>query len=226
MVDLTTEQEKEFEERKRLYERHRDDLSKRQISNAENLDKSILTYSGTGLALSLGFLKDFIPIAKAEIAWALYASWVFFTLAMVLVVISYVVSLKVIGLQLDRAERYYLSSNEDALTERGKWDSTADHMNNWMSAAAFVLAIVLTILFVSANLKGATMSDKKVSPTIAQDGISGMQMQKVTPPAPTVQKGITGGPMQPASSGQPSSPSSQQPQSQPQQGGNSSQTKP
>src|SRR3569832_1908841 len=70
---------KDSEERKRLYERHREELSKRQISNAENLDKSILTYSAAGLALSLGFLKDFIPISQAKYAWMLYGSLAGFT---------------------------------------------------------------------------------------------------------------------------------------------------
>jgi hypothetical protein len=36
-------------------ERTRDDLSKRQLSNAEKFDKSVLTYSGAGPALSSGF---------------------------------------------------------------------------------------------------------------------------------------------------------------------------
>jgi hypothetical protein len=84
--------ENDAKERTRVYERTRDDLSKRQLSNAENLDKSVLTYSGAGLALSLGFLKDFIPIREAKLPWALYGSWIAFTAAMVLVVLSYVFS--------------------------------------------------------------------------------------------------------------------------------------
>jgi hypothetical protein len=194
--DEAQEKESEFAERKRLYERHRDDLSKREISNAENLDKSILTYSGAGLALSLGFLKDFIPIANAKLAWALYGSWGFFTLAMVLVIVSYVVSLKVIRLQLDRAERYYLSSVDSAFDECGRWDYCADHLNQWMSAAAFVVAIIFTTLFVSVNLKGANMPDKKITHSIAQDGLSGMPMQKVVSQGGNLQKGLTGQPMQ------------------------------
>lgn len=67
MCEDVSELAEDAAERQRLYERHRDDLSKRQISNAENLDKSILTYSGAGLALSLGFLKDFIPISGFQL---------------------------------------------------------------------------------------------------------------------------------------------------------------
>ncbi|HEM7873903.1 TPA: hypothetical protein U2L31_000216 [Burkholderia contaminans] len=214
-------------ERTRLYERYRDDLSKREISNAENHDKSILTYSAAGLGLSLGLLKDFIPIVKAQYSWALYGSWILFCLAIISVIASYPLSQKVIQLQINRAERYYLHNIEAALSERTRLELWTDTLNRWVSPPLFILAILSTVLFVSINLKGATMTDKKTPTAIAQDGITGMQMQKVNSPAPTVQKGITGGSMQPASSsGQPSSPSSQQPQSQPQQGSNSSQAKP
>ncbi|MDP1080667.1 hypothetical protein Q6298_28625, partial [Klebsiella pneumoniae] len=76
------------EERKRLYEKRREELFKLRLSNLENLDKSILTYSSAGLALSLGFLKDFIPIYQAKFAWALYGSWICFAFAISLVVLS------------------------------------------------------------------------------------------------------------------------------------------
>jgi hypothetical protein len=194
-------------ERKRLYERHRDDLSKRQISNAENLDKTVLTYSGAGLALSLGFLKDFIPIRQAVFAWALYGSWIFFTLAMVFVVASYVLSLRVVRLQLDRAERYYLKLEEDALNEETWWDACADHVNHWMSAVAFVVALICTTFFVSTNLRGANVAAKNiVTNSFAQDGVTGMAMQKVPGSAGTVQRGLTGLPMQSVKPSTPANP--------------------
>jgi hypothetical protein len=215
------------EERKRLYERHRDDLSKREISNAENHDKSILTYSAAGLGLSLGLLKDFIPIAQAQYSWALYGSWIFFALAMISVIVSYPLSQKVIRLQLDRAKRYYLDNTETAFNERTKWEFHADLLNQWVSPTTFILAIILTTLFVSTNLKGANMADKKTPTSIALDGITGMEMQKMAQQKVSVQKGVTGMPMQSITASQPvaTTSSAQQPQSQSQQGGNSSQTK-
>ncbi|WP_081084631.1 hypothetical protein [Burkholderia cepacia] len=214
------------DERKRLYERYRDDLSKREISNAENHDKSILTYSAAGLGLSISLLKDFIPITKAEYSWTLYWSWIFFCLAVISVILSYPLSQRVIRLQDKRAKRYYLESIETAYDERIKLENFSNFLNQWVSPPLFIFAIILTIFFVSINLKGVNMTNKKVPTSIAQDGVTGMQMQKVNPPAPTVQKGITGGPMQPATSSQPAAPSSQQSQSQPQQGGGASNTKP
>lgn len=220
----TADGQSNFEERKRLYERYRDDLSKREISNAENLDKFILTYSGAGLALSLGFLKDFIPISKAQISWALYGSWILFTSAIGLVIVSYVCSLKVIRLQLDRSERYYLDGIEDARSERGMWDRCADHLNWWISALAFVAATILTTLFVSMNLKAASMSDKNTTPIY--DSVTGAQMQKVIPQGGDLQKELAVNPRQPVASNKPVNPASvEQSQKQPSPGGNSSQTK-
>ncbi|RKU01674.1 hypothetical protein C7H84_19900 [Burkholderia sp. Nafp2/4-1b] len=210
----------------RLYERYKEDLSKREISNAENHDRSILTYSAAGLGLSLSLLKDFVPITQAKYSWTLYGSWIFFCLAIISVILSYPLSQRVIRLQDKKARRYYLENIAAAYDERIKLENFSNFLNQWVSPPLFIIAIILTIFFVSINLKGANMTNGKIPPAIAQDGVTGMQMQKVTPPAPTVQKGITGTPMQPVTSSQPVTPSSQQSQSQPQQGGTSSQTKP
>ncbi|MBN3759297.1 hypothetical protein G3O01_00485 [Burkholderia sp. Ac-20365] len=201
--------EKHAKERTRVHERERDDLRKRHISNAENLDKSVLTYSGAGLALSLGFLKDFIPIREAKLSWALYGSWIALGAAMVLVIFSYVVSQIVLELQLDRAHRYYDKHEEDALDECKTIDLVAKHLNGWIYAVAFGIGLSLTILFVSVNLNGANMANKneKVgNVAFAQDAAIGTKMQRV-------ERGVTGGKLQPVNQG-----TSKQPASQPQTG--------
>lgn len=205
----------EAKEHTRVHERERDDLRKRQLSNAENLDKSVLTYSGTGLALSLGFLKDFIPIREAKLAWALYCSWIAFTVAVVLVIASYVVSQMAIDVQLERAERYYESGEEHVRNECTKTEKVAQHLNGWIYATAFAVGLSLTILFVSVNLNGANMATKDQKGgncAIAQDGAIGTKMQRV-------EKGVTGGKLQPVNPGTPQQPTPQT------QTGNSTQTK-
>ena len=189
----------------RIHERERDNLAKLRISNAENLDKSVLTYSGAGLGLSLGFLKDFIPIQEAKFAWALYCSWIAFTVAMVLVIASYVISQIVIEVQFERAERYYEDGEEAVRNECTTTEKIAQHLNGWIYATAFAIGLSLTIFFVSVNLNGANMANKGEkggSWSYAQDGAIGTKMQRV-------EKGITGGKLQPVNPGAPKQPTSQ-----------------
>ncbi|MFP3798450.1 hypothetical protein [Paraburkholderia sp. SIMBA_027] len=213
--NLARLQEKERDNHTRIHERERDNLSKLLISNAENLDKSVLTYSGAALGLSLSFLKDFVPIRDAKWAWSLYCSWWSFALAIVLVIASYVVSQKVVKLQFERAERYYEDGQNDARDEHTWIEKVADHLNGWMYAAAFVIGLSLTILFVSINLSGAKMANKNEKLqglTICQEGFTPPKMQRV-------ERGLTGGKLQPVNPGAPKQPTAQPPS------GNSSQNK-
>ncbi|MBU7435850.1 hypothetical protein KRI00_01045 [Paraburkholderia fungorum] len=193
-------------ERTRIHERERDNLAKLRISNAENLDKSVLTYSGAGLGLSLGFLKDFIPIREAKLPWALYVSWIAFTVAMVLVIASYVVSQMAIEVQFERAERYYDEDGEEEVrNECTTTEKVAQHLNGWIYATAFGIGLSLTILFVSVNLNGANMANKNEKGgnwAYAEDGAIGTKMQRV-------EKGVTGGKLQPVNPATPKQPTPQ-----------------
>ena len=62
-------------EKRRLLAETRADLLKRQLSNAENYDKAVLSLSTAFLGFSLAFLKDLAPIHLAEWRCFLYGSW-------------------------------------------------------------------------------------------------------------------------------------------------------
>ncbi len=149
------------EERKKVHAELRTELFKRQLSNSENFDKAILTYSSAGLALSLGFLKDFIPITQACAAWLLFLSWVCFSSAVVITLLSFISSQQGIKRQLDINDRYYLKMDESALSEKNDFARYTD----WLAYTAgftFVVAIVCSTIFVSINLERiAIMVDKK-----------------------------------------------------------------
>lgn len=190
------------EDRNKMFEDFRSELWKRELSNAENFDKAILAYSSAGLAFSLGVLRDFIPISKALIPWALYASWSLFTLAIVSTIFSYMLSQIGIKQQITRAEEYYLRYQEDAYHQRNclAWWTEA---TNFASGFFFVAAVVLTTVFVSFNLSGETaMTDSKK--VLAKDGAPVPNFQK-TPeviqkgaPIPNLQKVPQPQPQQPA----------------------------
>lgn len=148
----TNRSDEEIKEGQRLYDAFRAELDKRHVSNAENLDKSVLTYSSGGLAFSLGFLKDFAPHGLATHIWMLLTSWALFTWAIALVIASYPVSQKVIGIQMKRGERYFKELDESAFSERSNWETCAEVINV-ASGAAFCAALILTALFVGINIK-------------------------------------------------------------------------
>ncbi|WP_051180446.1 hypothetical protein [Caballeronia insecticola] len=143
--------EEEPKERQRLYDAYRTELDKRHVSNAENLDKSVLTYSSGGLAFSLGFLKDFAPHGHAVFRWSLLTSWGLFTFAIALVVASYPVSQKVIRIQLDRCERYFKESEEGAFDESSRWE-TLSEVITILSGISFCGALALSAIFVGLNI--------------------------------------------------------------------------
>src|SRR6478609_5259475 len=82
------------------------EVEKRRVANVDNFDKAILTYSSAGLALSLGFLKDFVPIGEARCPLFLYGSWTLFVLATVTTIASYVISQSAQLRQLEISNRY------------------------------------------------------------------------------------------------------------------------
>ena len=137
--------------KQRLLAETRADLLKRQLSNAENYDKAILSLSTAFLGLSFAFMKDLIPPHQAEWLCLLYGSWCLLTGAVLTTIISFLVSQQAIDLQLKKAEAYYLRDDQAALTK-----SQIARATDWLNAASgvlFVLGVSLTTTFVVANFE-------------------------------------------------------------------------
>ena len=146
----------EDEQRQTLFAELKAELLKRQLSNSDNFDKAVLAYATAGLGFSLAFLKDFLPIAKAQGSWMLYASWALFVLSIVLTIVSFMASQRGITKQLALSERYYLKRDESALSERNLYSIITDCLNN-LSGVAFIVALIATTVFVSLNLERASL---------------------------------------------------------------------
>jgi hypothetical protein len=134
-----------------IYDSFRDELLKRQLSNTENYDKSILTLSSSGLAISLTFLKTIIPIDEANHLWMIKTSWLCFLFSITLSIIAYLISNAAIDKQLEIAENYYIRLDNKAFNEKN-YLSIANECINKIVGILFILAIVATILFVTLNI--------------------------------------------------------------------------
>ncbi|AON53122.1 hypothetical protein [Herbaspirillum seropedicae] len=152
------------EEVEQLCRKTFEDLSaearKRQLSSSENFDKSILTYSASGLALSLTFLKDFIPITKAEWAWTLYGSWVFFVLSIILTTFSFAISYRVQEDAIEIYYKYYIEREESYLGKQSPYEKLLKWFNR-ISSYTFIAAIVTSAWFIGFNLRTASELQEK-----------------------------------------------------------------
>lgn len=133
-------------ERQKLYAETRTDLLKRQLSNAENFDRSVLSLSSGLLAASIAFIKPSATGSGMGHAAVLACSWVALAIAVASTMISFLVSQKAIDRQLDFAAKYYLQRQDDALQARNgpaEWTVRL----NWVAGCAFGAGIVLTVWF-------------------------------------------------------------------------------
>ncbi|MEY8688819.1 MAG: hypothetical protein AB9M53_02915 [Leptothrix sp. (in: b-proteobacteria)] len=165
------------DEDKKLLEALTAEIRKRQVSSSENFDKSVLTLSSGGLAVSLGFLKDFLPIDRSLWPWALYASWIALTAATVVTMLSFLASARALDYQQEAGQAYYLQRDESRI-HSNPWDRMVIWMNR-VSGASFISGAILTTLFVAINLQRA-QDMKNQRPGIGQDGLTSPAIQKIS----------------------------------------------
>jgi hypothetical protein len=130
---------------------YRDDLRKRQLSNNENYDKTVLTLSSSGLALSLTAIKFAIPLTTARYLYLIQGSWWLFGATIFISIFAYWISNKALDKQLEIAEEYYSKGIEDAFSKKN-WYS---NVNDWLNMAAgltFIIATSLIVSFVTFNI--------------------------------------------------------------------------
>jgi hypothetical protein len=140
-----------MDERMELYKVYRGELNSSRQSNIDELDKAILTLSSGGLGFSLAFLKDIVPLAQTFFLPLLYCSWALFLAAIVFTVLSFGTHRRALDLQLSIADEYFLVQNEKAYDSPNKWAKLTSGLSV-TSVATFILAIALTVLFVSVNI--------------------------------------------------------------------------
>jgi len=131
-------------------ERNRFIASKSEQS--KSYDQTILTFSSGAIALSLTFVEKITP--SPLYPWLLYASWIFFGLAVIAVIASFLFSQ-----QAFQNEISYLDSVWNAVNKRESEmpqrvvnrHTTATRRLNMASGSMFVAGIVFLVLFGATN---------------------------------------------------------------------------
>ena len=143
----------DYDESEKLYElyvKEEEELSKRDLSNVENLDKAILSLSSAGLGLSLVFIRNVVELAAATHVWLLHLSWLMFVLAITSTLLSYLFGQRALDRQRELIEKYYLEGDEDA----GQQTSLASRMTRFLSYVSvftYIAAVVCTAIFIGLN---------------------------------------------------------------------------
>lgn len=166
-----------------LFDKFRDDLLKRELSNTENYDKAILTLSSASLGFSLTAVKFIVPIATATHKWLLISGWFLLVLSVIFSLAAYLISNRAILIQLENAREYYKKGVEDAFTKKNIFISLNSFLNQ---ATGLMLAVAITIIvvFISINLTSGDieMSKNKTSEVYIKKSANIPNMEQVHTP--------------------------------------------
>jgi len=152
------------EQTQTIYSQFRNHLLEGRKLSFMQFDKAILTLSGGGLALSLTFIHNIVPIFNSFHTWTLVIAWILFAFSVMTTLISFISSQFAFDRQLKLAEEYYVENNDKAFQELNK-PARFTNLANIASASAFILAVVFLLFFVSINIvsREVDMYDNKKS---------------------------------------------------------------
>ncbi len=109
----------------------------------EAFNKLIVYLSSGALVLTIGFVQNVIDLPTAKFNELLIGSWILFTSSLLVILISYLTTVKSMDLELDKQKG---KSNK-----WDKWDEITIFLNI-ASILTLVLGIILFIIFISINL--------------------------------------------------------------------------
>ena len=152
---MTDAEHKLAKERQKLHDILREELFRRQLSNSQILDRSILSLSSAGLGLSSVFVSSLVPLAEATCRYLLYLSWGLFGLAIISTLVSLFISQKGIDKQLKLNRQYYIENKEEVINQKNLW-AKATSCLSYVSAIVYILAAFFMVLFIGLNINSST----------------------------------------------------------------------
>jgi hypothetical protein len=178
-----------------LHKAYMEEFNRREAASSDNYDKAILGYSTGALALSVTFISTVVKdMAHAQAVWSLKASWVAWVFAIMITIVSFLVSMRAGRVEAEKASCYYNDDDPKALDRPNHW---ADWLTKITVSAGvmFALGAALMMMFVWANLgdgEQAVVAPKKPDKSAARfiEGvlparIAQLPTENVTPPRVT-----------------------------------------
>lgn len=167
-----------------LFDKFRDDLLARELSNSEGYDKAILALSSASLGFSLTAIKFIVPIDTATHIWLLILCWALLVLSVIFSLSAYLISNKAIHTQLNNARDYYKNGIEDAFIRRNIYASINTFLNQ-VTGLLLAIAITIIVVFISINITNgeSEMSKETSSGTNIEKSANIPTMERVSTPA-------------------------------------------
>jgi len=143
--------EDELARRKDLYDEHRQQAWHDIQTETDNFDRNLLALSTSTLVLSLGFIKDIVPLKQAVWLSVLYVSWVTFALCILVTVASFRVSILAHKKQLDYLWKFYMERDDSYFNKKSFWSRTLK-TTTWAASLCFVAGMACTVAFAIKNV--------------------------------------------------------------------------
>ncbi|MDE0159087.1 MAG: hypothetical protein OXI02_00975 [Candidatus Dadabacteria bacterium] len=148
-IERTPEQQ---EQAIKLYKIYIQEIHRRQLSNTENYDKSLLTIASSSLGFSLLAIRYIVhPWEEATLKPLLIIAWVLMAVSISKSLYAYRVSNRALKQQERDTNDYYINRIKGALG-RENTDIKLNKDLNDIAGIVFALSIVFLLLFVCLNL--------------------------------------------------------------------------
>ena len=121
-------------------------------SSLEKSDDLVIALSSTFLALSIGFIKEVVPLERSTLMPVLLVSWFCFFAAMAVNFFSHSLARQANENQIECARLYYLEGRKKYLSPGINRATRATEIFNRSAASLLMVGLVLTLLFVSINV--------------------------------------------------------------------------
>ena len=145
-----------YERKKELYNfaiKNADKSIDKADEQQKILDSTLLKFSAGAFALSFSIINSFIPLSTSHFKIILLLSWSFFTLAIIIGLLSFIFAVKKYTYDYDfELERYEDLINEnDSPIYNSNYFKLCAYFNNFM-LICFCLGMICLLLFVFINL--------------------------------------------------------------------------
>ena len=161
------------------------EIERRQLSNAESLDKAVLSLSSAGLGFSIILLKDFPNAQTSGIESAIYGTWIFFVVAILATVVSYFTSQKGLDRQKTIAKEILIGGKKHQDSSKNRWIFWTTFLS-YGAAVLFSVAIICTTGIVMKLRTGDTAMSQSTTETPADPPLDLPTKGAPIPTIPTI----------------------------------------